>query len=74
MNGLMALSRSWALLSGGAPGGSVELLRALESKKGWKLLKLREALFYVLLDVQSGNPTLKTSLVGVQHGLESSGG
>ena len=33
--------------------------------KGWKLLKLREALTRAFLDVQSVNPMLKTSLVGV---------
>ena len=33
--------------------------------KGWKLLKLREALTSAFLDVQSVNPMLKTSLVGV---------
>lgn len=32
---------------------------------GWKLLKLREALTRAFLDVQSVNPMLKTSLVGV---------
>lgn len=32
---------------------------------GWKLLKLREALTCAFLDVQSVNPMLKTSLVGV---------
>lgn len=33
--------------------------------KAWKLLKLREALTRAFLDVQSVNPMLKTSLVGV---------
>ena len=33
--------------------------------KGWKMLKLREALTRAFLDVQSVNPMLKTSLVGV---------
>lgn len=33
--------------------------------EGWKLLKLREALTRAFLDVQSVNPMLKTSLVGV---------
>ena len=33
--------------------------------KGWKLLKLREALTRAFLDVQSVNPMLKTTLVGV---------
>lgn len=33
--------------------------------KGWKLLKLREALTRAFLDVQSVNPMLKTALVGV---------
>lgn len=33
--------------------------------KGWKFLKLREALTRAFLDVQSVNPMLKTSLVGV---------
>lgn len=33
--------------------------------RGWKLLKLREALTRAFLDVQSVNPMLKTSLVGV---------
>ncbi len=37
---------------------------ALGVLKGWKLLKLREALT-VFLDVQSVNPMLKTLLVGV---------
>lgn len=32
---------------------------------GWKLLKLREALTRAFLDVQSVNPMLKTTLVGV---------
>lgn len=32
---------------------------------GWKMLKLREALTRAFLDVQSVNPMLKTSLVGV---------
>lgn len=33
--------------------------------KGWKMLKLREALTRAFLDVQSVNPMLKTTLVGV---------
>ncbi len=35
---------------------SVELLQALESRKGWKLLKSREVSDTCFLDVQSVNP------------------
>ncbi len=44
----------------GGVGGAIT--SALESLKGWKLLKLREALT-CFLDVQSVNPMLKTSLL-----------
>ncbi len=44
--------------SSGAPGGVGGATSALE--KGWKLLKLREALTPCFLDVQS-NPMLKRS-------------